>query len=60
MIQNLPWLFLLLPLLAAVIDWVVFRKCAKCAAALSILSVAATFALCVAYLCGLQTGTPGV
>lgn len=60
MIQNLPWLFLLLPLLAAVIDWVVFRKCAKCAAAVSILSAAATFALCVAYLCGLQTGTPGV
>lgn len=60
MIQNLPWLFLLLPLLAAVIDWVVFRKCAKCAAALSILSATVTFALCVAYLCGLQTGTPDV
>ncbi len=58
MIQNLPWLFLLLPLLVAAVDWLCFSKCPKTAATLSILSAAGTFALCVAYLCGLSTGTP--
>ncbi len=58
MIQNLPWLFLLLPLIVAALDWLCFSKCPRTAATLSILSAAATFALCVAYLCGLSTGTP--
>ncbi len=58
MIQNLPWLFLLLPLVVAAVDWLCFSKCPRTAATLSILSAAGTFALCVAYLCGLSTGTP--
>ncbi len=58
MIQNLPWLFLLLPLLVAAVDWLCFSKCPRTAATLSILSAAATFALCVALLCGWQTGAP--
>lgn len=58
MIQNLPWLFLLLPLAAAALDWLCFRKRACAAAALSIFSALATFGLCVAYLAGLETGTP--
>ena len=60
MIQNLPWLFLVLPLLVAAIDWLCFSKCPKTAATLSTLSAAATFGLCIAYLSGLQTGIPGV
>lgn len=59
MIQNLPWLFLLLPLAVAALDWLCFRKCPRTAATLSILSVLATFALCVAYLLGWNPGTPG-
>ncbi len=58
MIQNLPWLFLLLPLVVAALDWLFFSKCPRTAATLSILSAAVTFGLCVAYLCGLCTGTP--
>ncbi len=58
MIQNLPWLFLLLPLVVAAIDWLCLSKCPRTAASLSILSAAGTFTLCVAYLCGLSTGTP--
>ncbi len=58
MIQNLPWLFLLLPLIVAALDWLCFSKCPRTAATLSILSAAVTFGLCVAYLCGLATGTP--
>ncbi len=58
MIQNLPWLFLLLPLVVAAIDWVCLHKAPRAAATLSILSAAATFALCVAYLNGLCIGTP--
>ncbi len=93
MIQNLPWLFLLLPLAVAAINWLCFRdKKASavaltvfsillfppvifatkrlhgfflskatgqgCAAALSILSAMGTLGLCIAYLNGLQTGTP--
>ena len=58
MIQNLPWLFLLLPLVVAAINWLCFKKCACMAATLSILSALSTFALCVAYLMGWQTGTP--
>ncbi|MBQ1960802.1 MAG: NADH-quinone oxidoreductase subunit L, partial [Akkermansia sp.] len=60
MIQNLPWLFLLLPLVVAAIDWLCFSKCPRTAASLSTLSAIATFALCVAYLNGMQTGTPDV
>ena len=60
MMHNLPWLFLLLPLVVAALDWICFHRCPRTAASLSILSVAATFALCVAYLCGWQTGAPGV
>lgn len=60
MIQNLPWLFLLLPLLAATIDWVCFHKCPKTAATVSITSAALTFALTVAYLLGLNTGDAGI
>ncbi len=60
MIQNLPWLFLLLPLVVAAIDWVCFHKHPRVAATLSLLSAAATFGLCVAYLNGLQTGTPDI
>ena len=58
MIQNLPWLFLLLPLVVAAIDWLCFNKCPRTAATLSTLSAMATFGLCVAYLMGWQTGTP--
>ncbi|MBR5895514.1 MAG: NADH-quinone oxidoreductase subunit L [Akkermansia sp.] len=58
MIQNLPWLFLLLPLAVAAINWLCFKKCACMAATLSILSALATFCMCVAYLMGWQTGTP--
>ena len=60
MLQNLPWLFLVLPLVVAAIDWICFNKCPRTAAGLSILSALATFALCVAYLTGLETGTPDV
>ena len=61
MIQNLPWLFLLLPLAVAAINWLCFRKCACCAATLSILSALGTFGLCVAYLSGaLPTATPDI
>ena len=58
MIQNLPWLFLLLPLVVAALNWLCFKKCACMAATLSILSALATFGMCVAYLMGWQTGTP--
>lgn len=58
MIQNLPWLFLLLPPVAAALDWLCLNKCARAAATISILSALATFGLCVAYLMGLDTGTP--
>ena len=61
MIQNLPWLFLLLPLAVAAINWLCFRKCACCAATLSILSALGTFGLCVAYLSGaLPAATPDI
>ena len=60
MIHNLPWLFLLLPLVVAAIDWVCFSKSPRMAATLSLLSAAGTFALCIAYLTGLQTGTPDI
>ncbi len=56
MTHNLPWLFLLLPLAVAAINWLCFRKCACCAAALSILSALGTFGLCVAYLAGMVPG----
>lgn len=59
MIQNLPWLFLLLPLIVAAVDWLFFSKCPRTAATLSILSAAATLGLTIAYLCGLDTGVPG-
>lgn len=52
MLQNLPWLFLLLPLAVSAINWLCFRKCACCAATLSILSALGTFGLCLAYLAG--------
>ncbi|MDO4954172.1 MAG: NADH-quinone oxidoreductase subunit L [Akkermansia sp.] len=53
MMNNLPWLFLLLPLVVAAIDWLCFSKCPRTAATLSILSAAATFALCCHLLfCG--------
>ncbi|MDO5469995.1 MAG: NADH-quinone oxidoreductase subunit L [Akkermansia sp.] len=58
MIQNSPWLFLLLPLVVAAINWLCFKKCACMAATLSILSALTTFGMCVAYLLGWQTGTP--
>ncbi len=58
MIQNLPWLFLLLPLVVAATNWLCFKKCAGTAATLSILSALVTFGMCVAYLMGWQTGTP--
>ena len=60
MMHNLPWLFLLLPLLVAAVDWICFHRCPRVAAGLSIFSVLATFVLCVAYLAGWQTGTPDV
>ena len=58
MIQNLPWLFLLLPLAIAAINWLCFSKCPRTAATFSTLSAIATFVMCVAYLMGWQTGTP--
>ena len=57
--HNLPWLFLLLPLVAAALDWICFSRRPRVAAALSIFSAAVTFVLCVAYLAGLDTGAPG-
>ena len=61
MIHNLPWLFLLLPLVVAAINWLCFRKCACCAATLSILAALGPFGLCVAYLAGmLPAVTPDV
>ena len=60
MMHNLPWLFLVLPLVVAALDWLCFHRCPRTAAALSIFSAVVTFGLCVAYLCGWQTGTPGV
>ncbi|MDO5450898.1 MAG: NADH-quinone oxidoreductase subunit L [Akkermansia sp.] len=48
--NNLPWLFLLLPLAVAAVNWLCFSKCPKCAAALSTLSAAATLALCCVLL----------
>ena len=60
MLHNLPWLFLLLPLVAAALDWLVLFRCPRVAAGVSILSVASTLALCIAYLSGLQTGQAGV
>ena len=60
MTQNLPWLFLLLPLVVAALDWLCFHKRPCVAAALSILSVLTTFALCIAWLAGWQTGTPDI
>lgn len=59
MMQNLPWLFLLLPLVVAALDWICFHRCPRTAATLSIFSAAATFVLCVAYLCGWLTSDPG-
>ncbi|MCH5284245.1 MAG: NADH-quinone oxidoreductase subunit L [Akkermansiaceae bacterium] len=58
MMHNLPWLFLLLPLIVAALDWVCFHRCPRTAATLSILSALATLALCVAMLCGWQCCTP--
>ena len=53
MMNNLPWLFLLLPLVVAAIDWLCFSKSPRTAATLSILSVVATFVLCCHLLfCG--------
>ena len=60
MMHNLPWLFLLLPLVAAALDWICFSRLPRVAAAVSILSAAATLALCIAYLSGWQSGTPGI
>ena len=61
MIHNLPWLFLVLPLLVAAIDWVCLHKRPCLAATLSLLSAAGTFGLCVAYLLGsLPLGTPDI
>ena len=60
MIHNLPWLFLVLPLVVAAIDWVCLHKHPRLAATLSLLSAAGTFGLCLAYLTGLQTGTPDI
>ena len=51
--QNLPWLFLLLPLVAAGVNRLVFNKCSCCAATVSILSALVTFGLCVGYLGGM-------
>ena len=58
MMHNLPWLFLLLPLIVAALNWVCFHRCPRTAAGLSIISALITFALCVAYLSGWQTGDP--
>ncbi len=58
MMQNLPWLFLVLPLVAAAADWLVLARKPRVAACVSIVSALATMALCIAYLCGLQTGAP--
>ena len=48
MIQNLPWLFLLLPLAIAAINWLCFSKCPRTAATFSTLSAISTFVMCVA------------
>lgn len=58
MIQNLPWLFLLLPLVVAAIDWLCFSKCPRTAAVLSCTSALLTFALCVVLLTVGSAGTP--
>ena len=58
MMQNLPWLFLVLPLVAAAADWLLLARRPRMAAGVSITSVLATLVLCIACMCGLQTGTP--
>ena len=58
MMQNLPWLFLVLPLVAAAVDWLILARRPWAAASVSIISVITTLMLCIAYLCGMQTGTP--
>ena len=58
MMQNLPWLFLVLPLAAAAVDWLLLARSPRAAAGVSIASALVTLALCIAYLCGMQTGAP--
>ena len=56
--NNLPWLLLLLPLLAAALDWLCFRKNPGAATAVSLISVLLTLGLTLAIYAGLCTGTP--
>ncbi len=53
MMQNLPWLFLILPLVAAAVNWVFFYRCARAAAAISIISAILTLGLSIGYIAGL-------
>ncbi len=52
MTANLPWLFLLLPLSIAAINWFFFSKKPGMAAALSTVSALSTLALCIGMLMG--------
>ncbi len=54
--QNLPWLFLILPLAAAAVNWVFFHRRARVAAGISITSVLLTLGLSIGYLLGLPVG----
>ena len=58
MTQNLPWLFLVLPLVAASVDRLVLARRPRVAAGVSIVSALVTLGLCIAYMGGLQTGAP--
>ncbi len=59
MLHNLPWLFLVLPLVAAAVDWLFLYRAPRAAAACSVVSAAACLFLSLAYLCGMDTGAVG-
>lgn len=56
---NLPWLFLLLPLCVAAINWFCFANKAGLASALSTLSCLVTLAMTIALLAGYDAGEWG-
>ncbi len=56
MTPNLPWIFLLLPLCVAAINWLLLSKRAGLASALSTVSALTTLALVLAYVFGLERG----
>ncbi len=49
---NLPWIFLLLPLIVAAVNWLLLARCQKTAGLLSTGSAIITLLLCLGYLTG--------